>query len=506
MKLVAEVGVGTIAAGVAKAHADVVLISGYDGGTGASPQTSIKHAGIPWELGLAETHQTLVLNNLRSRIAVETDGQLKTGRDVVIAALLGAEEFGFATAPLVTLGCIMMRVCHLDTCPVGVATQRPSLRKNFTGDPAHAVNFMKFIAQEVREIMAQLGFRTINEMVGRTDRLEARKAVDHWKARGLDFSKILYQPDAGPEVGRYCQIPQDHGLDKSLDNTVLMDLCKPALLKGEKVTGSVSIKNVNRVVGTIVGSELTRRHGAAGLPEDTIRLHFKGSAGQSFGAFMPKGMTFTLEGDANDYLGKGLSGGKIILYPPEGSSFVPEENMITGNVALYGATGGEVYIRGMAGERFGVRNSGVDAVVEAIGDHGCEYMTGGKVVILGPTGRNFAAGMSGGIAYILDEKGDFGTRCNLQMVALEKFEDSAEAEDVRLMIQRHAEYTKSQRAWKILALWEKYSGMFVKVMPKDYKRVLSALKKAKQQGLSGEEAINAAFEENARDLSRVGGG
>ncbi len=506
VKLVSEVGVGTIAAGVAKAHADVVLISGYDGGTGASPQTSIKHAGIPWELGLAETHQTLVLNNLRSRIAVETDGQLKTGRDVVIAAMLGAEEFGFATAPLVTLGCIMMRVCHLNTCPVGVATQDPQLRKNFTGDPAHAVNFMKFIAQEVRELMAQLGFRTITEMVGRTDRLEARKAVDHWKAKGLDFSKILYQPDAGPEVGRYCQITQDHGLDKSLDNTVLMEMCKPALDKGAKVTGTVKIRNVNRVVGTIVGSEITRRYGAAGLPEDTIQIRFDGSAGQSFGAFMPKGMTFTLEGDANDYVGKGLSGGRIIVRPPEGSTFLAEENMIAGNVALYGATDGEVFICGMAGERFAVRNSGVSTVVEAIGDHGCEYMTGGKVIILGPTGRNFAAGMSGGVAYVLDEKGDFATRCNMQMVALEKFEDDAEAGVVRKLIQRHAEYTKSKRAFQILALWEKYSGMFVKVMPKDYKRVLQSLKKAEQQGLSGEEAINAAFEENARDLARVGGG
>jgi len=506
VKLVAEVGVGTIAAGVAKAHADVVLISGYDGGTGASPQTSIKHAGIPWELGLAETHQTLVLNNLRSRIAVETDGQLKTGRDVVIAALLGAEEFGFATAPLVSLGCIMMRVCHLDTCPVGVATQRPSLRKNFTGDPADVVNFMKFIAQEVREWMAQLGFRTINEMVGRTDRLEARQAVEHWKARGLDFSKILFQPDAGPEVGRFCQIPQDHGLDRSLDNTVLMDLCKPALQKKEKVSAALPIKNVNRVVGTIVGSELTRRHGAEGLPEDTIQLHFKGSAGQSFGAFLPRGMTFTLEGDANDYFGKGLSGGKIILYPPDRSSFVPEENMITGNVALYGATSGEVYIRGMAGERFGVRNSGVSAVVEAIGDHGCEYMTGGKVVILGPTGRNFAAGMSGGIAYILDEKGDFKTRCNLQSVSVESFQDSEEAESIRQMIQRHAEYTKSQRAGRILALWEKYSGMFVKVFPKDYKRMLACIAEAHARGLAGDEAIMAAFEANAKDVARIGGG
>src|SRR5688572_8194298 len=506
VKLVSEVGVGTIAAGVAKAHADVVLISGHDGGTGASPLTSIAHAGLPWELGLAETHQTLVLNNLRSRIAVETDGQLKTGRDVVVAALLGAEEFGFATAPLVALGCIMMRVCHLNTCPVGVATQNPRLRKNFTGDPAHAVNFMRFIAQEVREWMAQLGFRTINEMVGRTDRLEARKAVEHWKAKGLDFSKILFQPDAGPEVGRYCQIPQDHGLDKSLDNMVLLDLCKPALQKKEKVNATVAIRNVNRVVGTIVGSEVTRRPGAEGLPEDTINLRFKGSAGQSFGAFMPKGMTFTLEGDTNDYLGKGLSGGRIILHPPEGSTFVAEENMIAGNVALYGATAGEVFICGMAGERFAVRNSGVSTVVEAIGDHGCEYMTGGTVVVLGPTGRNFAAGMSGGVAYILDEKGDFGTRCNMQMVATEKFEDAEESENVRKLIQRHAEYTKSQKAWKVLALWEKYSGMFVKVMPKDYKRVLSALKKAKQQGLSGEDAINAAFEENAKDLARVGGG
>jgi glutamate synthase (ferredoxin) len=389
VKLVAEVGVGTVAAGVAKAHADVVLISGYDGGTGASPQTSIKHAGIPWELGLAETHQTLVLNNLRSRIAVETDGQLKTGRDVVIATLLGAEEFGFATAPLVALGCIMMRVCHLNTCPVGVATQDPLLRKNFTGDPAHAVNFMRFIAQEVRELMAQLGFRNLNQMIGRTDLLEPRKAVDHWKARGLDFSNILYRPDVSSEVGRYCQIPQDHGLDKALDNTALLELCQPALERKEPVRAEMPIHNVNRVVGTILGSEVTRRYGAEGLPEDTIRIHFTGSAGQSFGAFMPKGMTWVLEGDANDYLGKGLSGGKIILFPPEGSTFLPEENIITGNVALYGATSGEAYIRGMAGERFCVRNSGVNAVVEAIGDHGCEYMTGGRVVVLGSTGRKF---------------------------------------------------------------------------------------------------------------------
>jgi len=484
----------------------VVLISGYDGGTGASPQTSIKHAGIPWELGLAETHQTLVLNNLRSRIVVETDGQLKTGRDVIIAALLGAEEFGFATAPLVAMGCIMMRVCHLNTCPVGVATQDPELRARFTGQPEHVVSFMQFIAQEVREIMAQLGFRTVNEMIGRTDVLEARRAVDHWKARGLDFGKILYQPDVGAEVGRYCQIPQDHGLDKALDNTTLLGLCKPALERKEKVRATLPIKNINRVVGTILGSEVTRLHGRDGLGDGTIQIQFKGSAGQSFGAFMPKGLTWILEGDANDYLGKGLSGGRIIVYPPEGSTFAPEENIITGNVALYGATGGEVFIRGMAGERFAVRNSGVDAVVEAVGDHGCEYMTGGRVVVLGSTGRNFAAGMSGGVAYILDENGDFRTRCNLQMVELEKFEDAEEAESVRQLIQRHAEYTKSQRAGKILALWEKYSGQFVKVFPKDYKRMQACLKKAYAQGLKGEDAMLVAFEENARDLARVGGG
>jgi len=505
VKLVSEVGVGTIAAGVAKAHADVVLISGYDGGTGASPQTSIKHAGIPWELGLAETHQTLVLNNLRSRIVVETDGQLKTGRDVVIAALLGAEEFGFATAPLVSLGCIMMRVCHLNTCPVGVATQDPELRKRFTGEPEHAINFMRFIAQEVREIMAQLGFRSITEMVGRTDRLEPRKAIEHWKAKGVDFSKILYQPEAGPEVGRYCQMVQDHGIDKSLDITQLLPMCRPAIERGEKVKATLPIRNVNRVAGTITGSELTRQRGAAGLPEDTIQITFQGSAGQSFGAFMPKGMSFTLEGDANDYFGKGLSGGKLILYPPAASTFAPEKNMIVGNVALYGATQGEVFIRGMAGERFGVRNSGVKAVVEAVGDHGCEYMTGGTVVILGPTGRNFAAGMSGGVAYIYDEAGDFASKCNLQMVALEKLEESDNAV-LQEMIQNHAINTKSTRAASILKDWSTTQAKFIKVMPRDYKRVLTALLKAQADGLTGDDALNAAFEANSKDVSRTGGG
>ena len=506
VKLVAEVGVGTIAAGVAKAHADVVLISGYDGGTGASPQTSIKHAGIPWELGLAETHQTLLLNNLRSRIVVETDGQLKTGRDVVIAALLGAEEFGFATAPLVALGCIMMRVCHLNTCPVGVATQDPELRKKFTGDPAHAVNFMKFIAQEVREIMATLGFRSIPEMVGRTDILEMRKAIAHYKARGLDYSRILFQPEVGPEVGRFAQIPQDHGIQDSMDVKVLLDLAKPALEKGEKVIANLPIRNVNRVVGTILGSHVSKRYGANGLPEDTIRLNFKGSAGQSFGAFVPKGMTLTLEGDANDYVGKGLSGGKIIIFPPAGSTFVADQNIIIGNVALYGATNGEAYIRGMAGERFCVRNSGVNTVVESVGDHGCEYMTGGRVVVLGATGRNFAAGMSGGIAYILDEKGDFHKNCNMQMVALEKLQDPEEIQQIRQLIENHQKYTQSQKAAYVLQNWDSILPKFVKVMPKDFKRVLEAFKRVTAAGLSGEEAVMAAFEENSKDAARVGGG
>jgi glutamate synthase (ferredoxin) len=505
VKLVAEVGVGTIAAGVAKAHADVVLISGYDGGTGASPQTSLQHAGLPWELGLAETHQTLVLNNLRSRIAVETDGQLKTGRDVAIAALLGAEEFGFATAPLVATGCIMMRVCHLNTCPAGVATQDPKLRAKFTGKPEHVVNFMRFIAEDLRSIMAELGFRTIDEMVGRTDRLEARKAVDHWKAKGLDFSNILYQPDVGPEVGRYCQMKQDHGIDRSLDVTTLLGLCAPAIERGEKVIAELPIRNVNRVVGTITSGEVTRRHGAKGLPEDTIRIHFKGSAGQSFGAFMTRGMTFLLEGDANDYIGKGLSGGKIIVFPPASATFRAEENMIVGNVALYGATDGEIYIRGMAGERFAVRNSGVNAVVEAIGDNGCEYMTGGRVVVIGPAGRNFGAGMSGGVGYVLDESGDFSKRVNPQMVGIGRVTAAKDIAELRSSIEKHFEYTRSERAKKILGAWDTYLPKFVKVLPKDYERMLACIERAQAQGLSGDEAIMAAFEENARDTSRVGG-
>jgi glutamate synthase (ferredoxin) len=504
VKLVSEVGVGTIAAGVAKAHADVVLISGYDGGTGASPQTSIKHAGLPWELGLAETHQTLVLNNLRSRIAVETDGQLKTGRDVVIAAILGAEEFGFATAPLVVMGCIMMRVCHQNTCPVGVATQDPVLRKKFTGDPAHVENFMRFIAREAREIMAPLGFRSILEMIGHTEVLEARRAVDHWKAKGVDLTPILSQPQAGPEIGRYCTEAQDHGLDKGLDRLTLLELCKPALERGEKVKATVAIKNFHRVAGTLTGSELTRRHGPDGLPEDTIDLTFRGSAGQSFAAFVPKGMTMRLEGDANDYFGKGLSGGKLTVVPPAGSTFVPEENVIIGNVAFYGATSGEAYIRGLAGERFCVRNSGVAAVVEGVGDHGCEYMTGGRVAVIGPTGRNFGAGMSGGVAYVLDDRGTFAEDLNREMVDPEALAPE-DMDELLAMIQRHVHYTGSERAKVILAAWKDYAPKFVKVMPRDYKRMLACLKRAHDAGLSGDQAVMAAFEENAKDLSRVGG-
>jgi len=505
VKLVSEVGVGTIAAGVAKAHADVVLISGYDGGTGASPQTSLQHAGLPWELGLAETHQTLVLNNLRSRIAVETDGQLKTGRDVVIAALLGAEEFGFATAPLVTSGCIMMRVCHLNTCPAGIATQDPRLRAKFAGKPEYVVNFMRFVAEETREIMAQLGFRTIEEMVGQVGYLEPRRAVDHWKAKGIDFSNILYAPEVGPEVGRFCTIKQDHGIDRSLDITTLLEICAPAIERGEKVFAEMPIRNVNRVTGTIVSYEVTKKHGAKGLPDDTIRLHFKGSAGQSFGAFMTRGMTLSIEGDANDYVGKGLSGGKIIIYPSPAATFKAEENMVIGNVALYGATAGEVYLRGLAGERFAVRNSGVDTVVEGIGDNGCEYMTGGRVVVLGRAGRNFGAGMSGGTAYVLDESGDFAKRINLQMVGVEKLENPAEIAAVRQLVQNHLNYTKSTRAKQLLDQWDLTVPKFVKVLPKDYKRMLACIDRAQTQGLTGDEAVMAAFEENARDLSRVGG-
>jgi glutamate synthase (ferredoxin) len=505
VKLVAEAGVGTIAAGVAKAHADVILISGHDGGTGASPLTSIQHAGIPWELGLAEAHQVLVINNLRSRVALETDGQLKTGRDVVIAALLGAEEFGFSTAPLIALGCIMMRVCHLNTCPVGVATQDPQLRKEFTGEPEHVVNFMRFIAMEVRELMAHLGYRSFYKMVGRSERLEMRRAVDHWKARKLDFSRILFKPTVPKDVKRTCRVPQEHGLEEALDATTLIPLCRPALENRTPVTATLPIRNGNRVVGTMLGSEITKRWGAEGLPEDTIRLRFQGSAGQSFGAFIPRGLSLLLEGDANDYVGKGLSGGKIVVVPPAGSTFVPEENIIIGNVAFYGGTSGEAYIRGVAGERFCVRNSGVRAVVEAIGDHGCEYMTGGQVVVLGRTGRNFGAGMSGGVAWVLDEKGDFATRCNTELVGLGPIEEVAEAGILQDLVRRHAAYTQSSVARRILEDWNAWLPKFVRILPHDYRRVLESQSRMRERGLSEEEAVMAAFEENAQNPVRVSG-
>src|SRR5574337_1275060 len=489
VKLVSEVGVGTIAAGVAKAHADVVLISGHDGGTGASPLSSIKHAGLPWELGLAETQQVLVMNRLRDRIIVQVDGQMKTGRDVVIAALLGAEEYGFSTAPLVVMGCIMMRVCHLNTCPVGVATQDPALRKNFSGKPEYVEHFFRFVAQEVRELIAQPGFRTMDEMIACMDMLEMKKAVDHWKARGLDYSSILYRPEVGPEVAIRKVREQDHGLEQSLDLTTLVPRCRPALERREPVELHLPIRNVNRTVGTILGYEVTRRYGGDGLPDDTIRIHFRGSAGQSFGAFIPHGMTLTLEGDSNDYLGKGLSGGKIIVFPPRPATFIPEDNILVGNVVLYGATKGEVYLRGVAGERFAVRNSGAHTVVEGVGDHGCEYMTGGRVVVIGGTGRNFAAGMSGGVAYVLDEAGDFKNRCNLSMVDIEPLSAEEDIEEVQELLNRHLHYTGSAVADRILKHWQAMEAKFVKVIPKDYKRALKALKRAELEGIPWEQAV-----------------
>jgi glutamate synthase (ferredoxin) len=477
VKLVAEVGVGTVATGVAKAHSDVVLISGFDGGTGASPLTSIKHAGIPWELGLAETQQTLVLNRLRDRIVVQADGQMKTGRDVVIAALLGAEEFGFATAPLVVMGCIMMRVCHLDTCPVGIATQNPKLRDKFAGRAEHVVNFFTFVAEEVRELMAQLGFRTMDEMIGRSDLLDTNRAIEHYKARGLDFSRIFYRPEVGPDVPVRRTMEQDHGLQHSLDVTRIVPDCAAAIGRGEPTSLEYEIRNINRTVGTILGSEVTRRHGGRGLPDDTIRLKFAGSAGQSFGAFVPAGITMTLEGDANDYIGKGLSGGKVIVFPDRKAPFKAEENVIIGNVALYGATGGRAFFRGRAGERFCVRNSGALAVVEGTGDHPCEYMTGGVAVILGPTGRNVAAGMSGGMAFVYDEAGDFASRCNREMVDLEPFGEPEDLELVRDLLIQHAGYTGSEVARRLLGDWPQAVGRFVKVMPTDYRRVMTEQKR-----------------------------
>jgi glutamate synthase (NADPH) large chain len=472
VKLVSEVGVGTVAAGVAKGKADLILISGESGGTGASPQGSIRHAGLPWELGLAETQQTLQMNGLRSRVVLECDGQLKTARDVAVAALLGAEEFGFGTISLIALGCVMMRVCHLNTCPVGIATQDPQLRKKFAGKPEHVINLMRFIAEDLRRIMATLGFRRVTEMVGRVDKLSVTQAVDHWKARGLDFSKILFrleQPEAPPDTCRAQK--QDHGLDKALDH-VLIEKCRPALENGSRVELDLVIRNVQRTVGTLLSYEITRRYDEKGLAEDTIVIHADGSAGQSFCAFGAPGLTIHLRGDANDYFGKGLSGAKLTVSPPEGSRFAAEENIIVGNVALYGATSGEAFIRGVAGERFCVRNSGARAVVEGLGDHGCEYMTGGRVVVLGPTGRNFAAGMSGGIAYVLDEGGDFRRcRCNLEMVDLEAV-STDDLPELQELIEKHYRYTQSAVAERVLAKWDKALLRFIKVIPVDYKRAL----------------------------------
>ena len=472
VKLVSEVGVGTVAAGVAKAHADVVLIAGHDGGTGASPLTSIKHAGTPWELGLAETQQVLVLNDLRSRITVQTDGKLKTGRDVAIAALLGAEEFGFSTAPLVALGCIMMRKCHLNTCPVGIATQDPELRKKFQGKPEHVINYFFFVAEQLRELMAKLGFRRIEEMIGRSDMLEMRPGIDHWKAKGLDYSQLLYHPEAPSRVGRRCLIAQDHGLDQALD-AKLIDHARPAIDNGTPVEITLPIRNVHRTVGAMLSGEIARKYGSAGLEPGTIHCKFSGSAGQSFGAFLARGVTLELEGDANDYVGKGLSGGKVIVYPPRGSTFKPEHNILVGNVVLYGATSGEAFFNGRAGERFAVRNSGATAVVEGLGDHSCEYMTRGLVICLADTGKNFAAGMSGGIAYVLDETGEFAkTRCNRASVDLEKVDIPEDVEALRYWIARHAEETGSPRANWILDNFEELRSKFVKIFPHEFKRVL----------------------------------
>ena len=474
VKLVAEVGVGTVAAGVSKAHADVVLISGDSGGTGASPLSSIRHAGIPWELGLAETQQVLLLNDLRSRIRVQTDGKLQTGRDVVIAALLGAEEFGFATTPLIAMGCIMMRKCHLNTCPVGIATQDPVLRAKFRGQPEHVINFFFFLAAQVREYMAEMGFRTFDEMVGRVDMLDVERMKAHWKASGIDLSAILYAPPIPRHVARHCTQPQEHGLEQAMDHELLR-IAQESLENRTPVTAHMPIRNVRRTVGAMLSGEVARRHGAEGLPDDTISCSFNGSAGQSFGAFLARGITLSLEGEANDYVGKGLCGGRIVIYPPRSAGFAAEENILIGNVALYGATSGEAFINGMAGERFAVRNSGATAVVEGVGDHGCEYMTNGVVVVLGAAGRNFAAGMSGGIAYVLDINGDFAEkRCNHGSVDLEPVIEQLDLQVLRSLITRHADLTGSKQARKVLQNWEELLPRFFKVFPHEYKRVLGA--------------------------------
>ena len=485
VKLVAEVGVGTVAAGVSKAHADVVLISGHDGGTGASPLTSLKHAGAPWELGLAETQQTLMLNGLRDRIVVQVDGQMKTGRDVVIAALLGAEEFGFATAPLVVSGCVMMRVCHLDTCPVGVATQNPELRKRFSGKPEFVETFFEYIAEEVRELLAKLGFESLEEAIGQVELLDTRDAIEHWKASGLDLAPLLKAPlFAG---SRKNTTTQDHGLAAALDNE-LIRLAEPALARGEALHLEMPVRNVNRTVGTMLGAEITRAHGGAGLPEGTIDISLHGSAGQSLGAFIPKGLTLRLYGDANDYVGKGLSGGRIIVRPDEKATFDSAQNVIAGNVIAYGATKGEIFIRGLVGERFCVRNSGATVIVEGVGDHGCEYMTGGVAVVLGKTGRNFGAGMSGGVAFVLDLDSRLVNPEMVDILAL----TPARAAQARELISKFAAETGSVVAEDLLRNWEESSQRISLVMPRDYARVLNAMEKAEREGLNVDEAVMEA--------------
>jgi len=505
VKLVSEVGVGTVAAGVSKARADHVTIAGFEGGTGASPLTSIKHAGSPWEIGLAETHQTLVANRLRGRISVQVDGGMRTGRDVVVGALLGADEFGFSTAPLIAAGCIMMRVCHLNTCPVGVATQDPVLRKRFKGTPEHVINYFFYVAEEVRELMAELGYRTFDEMIGQMQMLDKRQVVEHWKAKGLDFSRLFFKPDAPPGVAIYNCEAQDHKIHTILDRKLIAQ-AQIALDRGAPVHIATAIRNTDRAVGAMLSGEIAKRYDHEGLPDDTINVKFAGTAGQSFGAWLARGVTFELEGDANDYVGKGLSGGRIIARPAADAGIVPEESIIVGNTVLYGAIEGECYFRGVAGERFAVRNSGAVAVIEGAGDHCCEYMTGGIVVVLGRTGRNFAAGMSGGIAYVLDEDGTFASRCNLAMVELEPLPEEEEAsariyhqthdlgshgrvdvmgdmtqhdlERLTLLITRHARFTGSTVADRILADWKKYCPMFRKVMPVEYRRALAELQRA----------------------------
>jgi glutamate synthase (NADPH/NADH) large chain len=505
VKLVSEVGVGTVAAGVSKAKADHIVIAGHDGGTGASPQSSIKHAGSPWELGLAETQQTLVLNGLRGRVRVQVDGQMKTGRDVLIGALLGADEFGFATAPLVVEGCIMMRKCHLNTCPVGVATQDPALRRKFTGQPEHVVNYFFFVADELRELMAQMGIRKFDDLIGRADLLDMQKGITHWKAQGLDYSRIFHRPAvAATSPVLHCET-QDHGLAKALDNQII-ELAKPALDNGEKVTIELPVRNINRTVGAMLSGRVAAKYGHAGLPDDTIHVTLNGTAGQSFGALLARGVTIDLVGEGNDYVGKGLSGGRLIVRPNAGFRCDTSSNIIIGNTVLYGATEGEAFFAGVGGERFAVRNSGATTVVEGVGDHGCEYMTGGTVVVLGMTGRNFAAGMSGGVAYVLDEEGSFASRCNMAQVALEPVEEEfaarkgSEAGDdleghgkvdirhlgladevlLKGLVEKHAQYTGSQQAKRILADWANYRARFVKVMPNEYRRALTEMAVQKQ--------------------------